>query len=140
MIVDSLMHRGVVTIAQHRSVREAAQLMRDRRVGCLVALSPGGDPAGIVTERDLAFRVLAEGRDPDATQVSAVMSRPLATIEPSASVEEAAEKMRTLRVKRLVVVMDNQLRGILTVTDIAYAEPALNKSLIEGWVKSRWEG
>jgi CBS domain-containing protein len=139
MIVDSLMRRVVVTAPASASVREAARLMRDRGVGCVIA-TEGGAPVGIVTERDVASRVVAAARDPDATSLRDVMSRPLATIEPSASIEAAAARMKELRVKRLVVVLGSEVRGIVTVTDIAYAEPTLNRSLIEGWVKSRWEG
>src|SRR5688500_8938915 len=112
--------------------------MRRAGVGAFVARAAGA-PAGSVTERDLAFRVLAEGRDPRTTRVADVMSRPLLTIEPSASVEDAARKMKEMRVKRLVVVLDGQVRGILTTTDIAYAEPQLTRDLVEGWVKQRWE-
>jgi len=139
MIVDSLMRRAVVTAPASASVREAARLMQERRVGCVIA-TEGDAPVGIVTERDITGRVVAAGRDPDATTLRDVMSRPLATIEPAASVEEAAARMKQLGVKRLVVVLGRELRGVVTVTDIAYAEPALNRSLIEGWVKSRWEG
>lgn len=139
MIVDSLMHRDVVMMPASATVREAALLMRTRGVGCIIA-TVAGDPAGILTERDLAFRIVAEGLDADRTLVATVMSRPLATIEPSASIEQAAERMKALQLKRLVVVLGGQVRGILTVTDIAYAEPMLNKSLIDGWVKTRWEG
>lgn len=138
MIVDSLARRTVVTIPASATVHEAAREMRRAGVGSLVALE-GGAPAGILTERDLAFRVLAEGRDPQATRVADVMSRPLATIEPSASIEDAARKMKDLKIKRLVVVLDGQVRGILTTTDIAYAEPQLTRDLVEGWVKQRWE-
>jgi CBS domain-containing protein len=138
MIVDSLMRRSVLTVPHGASVLDAVRLMRDRGVGCVIA-TRGGAPAGIMTERDVAFRIVAEGRDPARTRVEDVMSSPLATIEPAASVEQAAEAMRRLRVKRLVVVLGGEVRGIVTVTDIAYAEPELNRDLIEGWVKSRWE-
>ncbi|MFA5860803.1 MAG: CBS domain-containing protein [Candidatus Thermoplasmatota archaeon] len=139
MIVDSLMHRDVATLPASATVRAAALLMRSRGVGCVIA-TVADSPAGMLTERDVTFRIVAEGRDAEKTLVAEVMTRPLATIEPSASIEEAAERMKSLRVKRLVVVLGDQVRGIVTVTDIAYAEPMLNKSLIEGWVKTRWQG
>lgn len=138
MIVDSLAHRNVATIDREASVREAARLMVGRDVGSVVVTNAGA-AEGIVTERDLARRVLAAGLDPDATRVREVMSAPLATIAPSATVEEAAQMMRALRIKRLVVVLGEEVRGIVTATDIAYAAPSLNASLVEGWVKQRWE-
>jgi len=133
------MHRDVATLPASATVRAAALLMRSRGVGCVIA-TVADSPAGMLTERDVTFRIVAEGRDAEKTLVAEVMTRPLATIEPSASIEEAAERMKSLRVKRLVVVLGDQVRGIVTVTDIAYAEPMLNKSLIEGWVKTRWQG
>ena len=139
MIVASLMRRDIVTVPPEATVREAARVMRDRGVGAVI-VARGDAPLGIVTERDLARRVLAAGLDPDATRAAAVMSTPLATIEPAASVEAAAEKMRRLRVKRLVVVLDGLVRGIVSTTDVAYAAPALHKALVDGWVKARWEG
>lgn len=137
MIVDSLMRRNVLSIPRGASVAQAAALMRQGGVGCVI-VTQGDAPVGILTERDVTYRVVAEGRDPGATRVEEAMTQPLATIAPSASVEEAAERMRALRVKRLVVVMDGIVRGIVTVTDIAYAEPQIHKGLIEGWVKNPW--
>lgn len=139
MIVDSLMQRAVLTIDGGSSVRAAAREMKARGVGSVVVTASGA-PVGILTERDVAFRVVADARDPDATRVDAVMSRPLATIAPSASVEEAATLMKQLRIKRLVVVQDGAVRGMVSATDIAYAEPDATRALLDGWVKQRWEG
>lgn len=136
--MDSLMARSVVTIDGAASAREAAVAMKARGVGSVVVLAAGA-PVGIVTERDLAFRVVADRRDPDATRVDAIMSRPLATIAPSASVEEAAAMMKRLRIKRLVVVHDGAVRGMVSATDIAYAEPDAIRAVLEGWVKQRWQ-
>ena len=138
MIIDSLMKRGVVMIASGASARVAASLMRDRRVGSVV-VEEGGIPIGIVTEGDLARKVVAEGRDAERATAKEIMSAPVATIEPSASVEEAAAMMKRLGVKRLVVVLDGSVRGIVTATDIAYAEPALMTGLLDGWIKQRWD-
>lgn len=138
MIVDSLMHRPVVSIDERASVPEAALLMERQRVGCLV-VTRGAAPVGIVTERDVVFRVVGAGRPPDATAVAAIMSAPLATIAPSESVEAAAEKMRTLRIKRLVVVQEGIPRGVISVTDIAYASPEATRAMMDAWVRQRWE-
>lgn len=138
MIVDSLMRRSVLTLPEGTTARAAAVLMKERGVGSVVVVR-GGALTGIVTERDLVQRVLALVKDPDRTLLGEIMTSPVATIEPAASVEEAAHKMKELKVKRLVVALDGQVRGIVTVTDIAYAEPDLTRGLVEGWVKQRWE-
>lgn len=137
MLVDSIMRRTVVTIHPGATAREAARLMQEKRIGGIV-VAEGGRPIGMLTERDLAWRVLAAARDPDRTQVREIMSHPLASIEPAAQVDAAAEAMKRLGVKRLVVVLDGQLRGIVTVTDIAYARPELSRQFVDTWVKPRW--
>lgn len=138
MIVDSVMRRVVVAVSPDASVRDAARLMRDRAVDSLI-VSTGDVALGILTERDLAHRVLAAGLDPDATRVRAVMSAPVATVLPTATLEEAATEMKRLRVKRLVVALEGDVLGIVTVRDIAYAAPEATRHLVEGWVKQRWD-
>jgi CBS domain-containing protein len=139
MIVDSVMRRGLVTVRPDDSVLAAARLMRDQGVGSVVVES-GGRLQGLVTERDLARRVVAEGVDPSGTLVREVMSTPVATIEASASLEAAAEAMRAGRVKRLVVVVGDEPRGMVTVTDLAYARPELTQRFLDTWVRPSWEG
>lgn len=139
MLVDSLMRRPVVSMDAAATVREAAAHMERHRVGCLV-VTRGGRPAGIVTERDVVFRVVAAGRDPAATRLADVMSAPLACVAPETSVDEAAGTMKRLGIKRLVVVRDGEARGVISVTDIAYASPDASRAMLDAWMKQRWEG
>lgn len=138
MIVDSLMRRPIVAAEATATVREAARLMEARRVGCLI-VTRGDDVVGIVTERDIVFRVVGAGRDADATRLADIMSVPIVSVPPHASVEEAAALMRRLGIKRLVVMSDDEARGIISVTDIAYASPETSRALLDAWVKQRWE-
>jgi CBS domain-containing protein len=138
MIVDSLMHRPVVGLDAGATVREAAAHMERHRVGCLV-VTRGDEAVGIVTERDIVFRVVGAGRDPDATRLADVMSAPIVTVSPDASVDEAAATMKRLRIKRLVVLGDGEARGVISVTDIAYASPEASRAMLDAWVKQRWE-
>ena len=137
-MVDSIMSRRLVVVHPDATAREAATLMRDARVGSLL-VSSGAGAEGIVTVGDLVQRVVAAGLDPAAPRVRAVMSSPVATLAPSATLEEAATTMKRLRIKRLVVVLDGQVRGIVTARDIAYASPDAPRDLVEGWVKQRWQ-
>ena len=139
MLVDSLMHRPIVSAEAATSAREAARTMERSRVGCLV-VTRGDDAVGIVTERDLVFRVLAAGRDADATRLADVMSAPIATVTPATSVDEAAALMKQLKVKRLVVLREGEAVGVISVTDIAYASPEVSRAMLAAWVKQRWEG
>ena len=132
------MTRTVLVVHPDASVRDAAILMRDRHVGSLI-VSSGASAEGIITEGDLVYRVVAPALDPATTRVRAIMSSPVTSVEPTTTLEEAAAMMKRLRVKRLVVALDGDVRGIVTVRDLAYASPEATRGLIEGWVKQRWQ-
>ena len=97
---------------------EVARLMRDHAVGSVVLCDRRGTPAAMVTDRDLAVRALAEQRGPSEA-VGDHASRPLVTGEPEMDLEEAAALMVRHRVRRLPVVSDGELVGIVTLDDIA---------------------
>ncbi len=112
------MTAGVITATADASASEVAQLMRDHNVGSVVIVEPDGLPIAMVTDRDLATRVLADGTDPDSP-VGQRVSRPLVSGEPEMELEEAAALMVQHRVRRLPVVDDGGLAGIVTLDDIA---------------------
>lgn len=109
---------GVVTAGLDADVLAVAQLMRDHRVGSVVICDPEGGPTAMVTDRDLAVRVLADERS-GAEQVREHASRPLVTGEPQMDLEEAAALMVQHRIRRLPVIEDDRLVGIVTLDDIA---------------------
>ena len=109
---------GVVTARLEAGVLDVARLMRDHSVGSVVLCDPRGQPTAMVTDRDLTVRALAEERSPDEP-VAAHASRPLVTGEPEMDLEEAAALMVRHRVRRLPVVEDDELVGIVTLDDIA---------------------
>ena len=100
-------------------VRAAAQRMSNRNVGALVVSEGDGVPRGILTDRDLAVRVLATGADPARTRVRDVWTPDPVTIREDAAVEEALSRMRSRGVRRLPVVDDTgRLVGIVSLHDI----------------------
>ena len=109
---------GVVTARLDDDVLRVAQLMRDRRVGSIIVCDPEGGPVAMVTDRDLTVRVLADDR-PRSEPVRQHVSRPLVWGEPDMDLEEAAALMVQHRVRRLPVVEDGGLVGIVTLDDIA---------------------
>lgn len=109
------MTKNVVSACADRSVFEAAELMGESHVGCLVIVE-GETPIGIVTERDIVRRVVAK-RLPLDTKVSEVMSKSLVTINPDASLKEAARLMSVNKIRRLPVLKENKLVGILVASD-----------------------
>ena len=109
---------GVVTATADDDVLHVARLMRDHAVGSVVICGTEGEPAAMVTDRDLAVRALAEER-PVAEPVAAHASRPLVTGDPEMDLEEAAALMVQHRIRRLPVVEEGELVGIVTLDDIA---------------------
>ena len=132
--VESLMTKRALTIEQHQTVFEAAQLMSQKEVGDLIVVD-NEVPIGIVTERDFVRRVIAKGRGPD-TKVSDVMSKPLITISPDASINAAARKMTKHGIRRLPVLQNHKLVGIIVVSD--FAKHLGKKTLTEGILESIW--
>jgi CBS domain-containing protein len=113
------MVRDVVAIAPSTTLTEAARLMRDHNVGMLPVIV-NARLAGVITDRDLVVRALANGADPALTVVGEVASADLICARPDAELEEAMEVMAACQVGRLPVVDDdNQLVGIVTLSSLA---------------------
>ena len=113
--VKDIMTKDVVTIEAHKRVFEAAELMANKSVGCLIVVV-SGFPVGIITERDMVKRVVAKRSSVDQ-KVTEVMTKTLITVEPDTSIKEAARVMSTSKVRRLPVLKDNKLVGIVVATD-----------------------
>ncbi len=113
-----IMTSGVVTADADADLLRVAQLMRDHSVGSVVICDPDGEPAAMVTDRDLTVRALAEERAP-GEPVAEHASRPLVTGEPDMDLEEAAALMVQHRIRRLPIVEGSSLVGIVTLDDIA---------------------
>jgi CBS domain-containing protein len=118
VVLSEIMTAGVVTAVPEASAVSVARQMRDHRVGSVVIVDPAGSPVAMVTDRDLAVRVFAEGVAPEAP-VGEHASRPLVCGEPQMELDEAAALMVRHRVRRLPVVDDDRLAGIVTLDDIA---------------------
>jgi CBS domain-containing protein len=132
--VKDFMTKGVLTIDAEKTVFEAAELMSQKEVGDVVVLE-GEIPRGIVTERDFVRRVVAKKTPLDA-KISDVMSKPLITISPEASLKEAARTMVSNRIRRLPVVEQHKLVGIIAVSD--FARHLSKKTLTEGILEAIW--
>jgi signal-transduction protein with cAMP-binding, CBS, and nucleotidyltransferase domain len=116
--LSEIMTAGVVTASPEASAISVARQMRDHRVGSVVIVDQEGSPLAMVTDRDLALRVFAEGVDAGAA-VGEHASRPLVCGESEMELEEAAALMVQHRVRRLPVVDAGRLAGIVTLDDIA---------------------
>jgi CBS domain-containing protein len=118
-LVADAMTRRVVYLPEDTSLDEAAQVMRDQGIGDVV-VTQGPTMAGIVTDRDIVVRAIAEKLDPVSTRLGSIATRELLMIEQSATVDEAVQAMRDRGVRRLLVCdADRKLVGILSLSDIA---------------------
>lgn len=119
------MRKGVITLPQDATAADAAKSLKDNIIGSVIVVHKQ-EPVGILTERDLVFKVMAEGKDPKKVKLKQVMSSPLKAVGPEVEMEEAAKIMRDERVKRLPVISNKgKLIGILSETDIVRVSPAL---------------
>jgi CBS domain-containing protein len=110
--------KGAVVAQLDETVVVAARRMRDFRVGCVVVVRDAR-PVGILTDRDLALRVIAEGRDPEATLVSDVVTYEAATLPREAGIDTAVRVMSERGVRRLPIVTDTgNVTGIVTADDL----------------------
>lgn len=117
MSLERFEHGAIVADLDETAI-DVARRMRDFRVGCVV-VTRGARPIGIVTDRDLALRVVAEGLDPAKTHVSDIVTYGASTLPRDADLETAARTMRDLGVRRLpIVTAEGKVTGIVTADDI----------------------
>lgn len=123
MLVKDAMVTHAAWLDVSRTVREAAQLMQRLDVGCL-PVTLAGRVVGLITDRDIACRIVAEGQDPEVVKAGAVMSEKVVSCTEDQTLDEAAEIMEASGVRRLPVLdKEGQIAGLLSVDDIArYAD------------------
>jgi CBS domain-containing protein len=116
--VEQIMTRDPRTVNADDPIVEAARIMRDSDIGDVIVLQ-GGEVGGILIDRDIVVRGVADGRDGESTSVSDVCTTGIEAIEPSASVDDALSRMREADIRRLPVVQDGQPVGIISLGDLA---------------------
>lgn len=118
--VQEAMTAAVTSVEPSLPVVEAARRMRAEDVGSLPVVDESGQVIGMVTDRDIAMRLVAEGKDASATTVSEIASGRLVTVAPEQDLDEALELMAAYQVRRLPVVDEgNRLVGIVAQADVA---------------------
>ena len=125
MMVRNIMTRNVATCRPDTPLREAAEIMADNHIGCLV-VKMDGKLAGIITDRDVLLAVADEkNKNLNILRVRDAMTDYVLSIRSANPVEKAVQMMIENRVKKLPVVDDGRLVGILTMSDIIWAQPRL---------------
>lgn len=123
MKVSEVMTTEVETARLDSTLEEVASIMKIENVGAVPVVDEDDDLVGIITDRDIVVRCVADGKDAADTSVEDVLSHDLETIEPDADLQEAAELMADKQIRRLPVCEDGELVGMLSIGDLAVKSP-----------------
>jgi CBS domain-containing protein len=119
MKIKDVMTSGVECVRPETTLQEAAAKMKSLNVGPL-PVCEGDRPVGIVTDRDIVIRAIADGRDPRTTRIADVMTREVVTVKETDDVKDAARLMKDRQIRRVVVIgNDSRVCGIVSLGDIA---------------------
>ena len=125
MLVKDAMSSPVVSLDEEAPSNKIANLMDENDLGCVIIINKAGKPIGIITERDLVLRVLTKNLKPDTVKAKDIMTSPLVTIEPEATISDAARRMSRLDIRRLGVLYKGNLVGLISSKDILGVMPEL---------------
>ncbi len=128
--VAEVMNKTVIVMDINSDIPDIAREMINRDAGSVV-ITENGKAMGIITERDLAKNVIAEDIRPSEVRASEILSSPLITIKPNASIVEASEVMLKANIKRLPVLENDMVIGVISNTDILMVTPGLSTILKE---------
>ena len=131
--VKDIMQKNLITISEDKTALDAAILITEKDIGFLVVVKDG-KPIGVVTERDFVRKIDAEDKNASQVPLSKIMSYKFRSVEPSTDIEDAVQKMINQNVRRLIVLENEKLVGVITQTDLA--DFLRSKLLIEGTVKN----
>jgi len=128
MRVKEIMTTEVKTVSPKSTIQEAAKLMSQFRIGCLLVAEKKA-LVGIITESDIMREVVSKNMLPSKAKVEEFMTREVVAVGPDTEIEDAADAMTERNVKRLPVIYKNQLVGIVSAVDIVAAEPKLMEQI-----------
>jgi CBS domain-containing protein len=128
MKVSEVMTTEVETVQLDSTLEEVASIMKVEDVGAVPVVDEDDDLVGIITDRDIVVRCVADGKNPAETNVEDIISHQLETIEPDVDIEEAARLMADKQIRRLPVCEDGELVGMLSIGDLAVKTPRIDAS------------
>jgi CBS domain-containing protein len=117
--VRDVMTTDPLSLSHSETVLQAARAMRDHDIGAMVVMGGDGKPCGLVTDRDLAIRTIADVRDPASTPLGDICSRDLTSVSPDTPIEDAIRALRGRAIRRLPVMEGDRVVGIVTLGDLA---------------------
>lgn len=125
MLVREAMSSPVISVDEDADIVQIASRMREQRVGAVIVLNKNGNPVGIVTERDIVTRVVADGSDPHKMLAGKIMTSPLKMVEPELQLMDAMKMMDKENIRRLGVIYKGELVGIVTDKSIIRLMPTI---------------
>jgi CBS domain-containing protein len=128
--VEKIMIKKPLVVDKTETVMSVAKKMAENRVGSAI-IQDNGNPVGIITETDFTKKIVSLGKDPSKIKVEEIMSTPIVFVNPKDDYSVAVEKMRKHKVKRLPVIENGKVVGIVTSTDIARTVPDFMEILKE---------
>jgi len=131
--VRDILQKNVITIQENKSALDAAKLISEKDISFLVIVKDD-KPIGVITERDFVRKIAAQDKQASLIPLSEIMSYKFRWVEPSTEIEDAVQKMLNHNIRRLIVLEDEKLVGVITQTDLA--DFLRSKLLIEGTVKN----
>ncbi|KON30844.1 hypothetical protein AC480_00280 [miscellaneous Crenarchaeota group archaeon SMTZ1-55] len=131
VVVKDIMSSPVKTVLEKETVNRVAELMIATGLGSIIVTDVRGNPVGIITERDIVNRVVAQNRLPETVTAEEAMSYPVLITGPEMDIKEAAERMRERSIRRLVVMDEGKMIGLVSSKDIVEITPALLEIISE---------
>lgn len=129
--VKDLMRKDIVTVNVDDNIVDVAKVMKDKKVGYAIVLN-NNKPVGIITERDIVWKIVAEHLDPQQIKVSTIASSPIISVDPDADLSLAADLMEKHNIRRLPVIKNDTLYGVITATDIVkHFNQYVKKAILE---------
>ena len=129
--VRDIMEKNVITIDESKNALDASIILKEKEISFLVILKDG-KPEGIVSERDIVRKIAAKDIKSSQIQLKAIMSKNFKWVEPETEIEHAVQKMLNNNIRRLIVLEDEKLVGVITQTNLA--EVLRSKLLINATV------
>lgn len=131
--IRDIMEKNVITIEHDKSALDAAELMSEKNISFLVIMQ-NDIPTGVLSESDFVRKIAANDKSSSKVSISEIMSHKFRSVEPSTPIEDAVQKMLNNDIRRLLVIDNEKLAGVITQTDLAgYLR---SKLLIDGTVKN----
>tara|TARA_Y100001956_G_scaffold79781_1_gene93555 strand:+ start:49 stop:465 length:417 start_codon:yes stop_codon:yes gene_type:complete len=131
--IRDIMEKDVITIENDKTAQDAAKIIAEKDISFLVIMNEGS-PQGVLSESDFVRKVAAEDKKASEIKISEIMSYKFRSVEPTTTIEDAIQKMLNNNIRRLIIIDDEKLVGVITQTDLAsYLRDQL---LVDGTIKS----